>query len=210
MASQELRVQPLGCQDAPPSERFELSDMDHTMIKVYVQIAEVFKLTGDVVQDAIVSSVKEGLEFSLSQFPLLAGFSPHGRVQWADPGNDFPSFAYLEQNDFPVQLLEGHKLLPKSVTEKQLFSPLGENADEDTIISAFQINFIRGGLILAAAIHHNCSDGTGCNGFLKTWAKSSAAARLGAPFEPIDRAALDRARLSAPRPSPARWKQLDG
>ncbi|ETS78933.1 hypothetical protein PFICI_08786 [Pestalotiopsis fici W106-1] len=229
MSSTEIRIKPLGWQDAPASERFELSDMDHTMPKIYVQIAEIFELPEGSDKQVIIDSVSKGLEFALSQFPALAGTihmdETNGRM-WVtkkkdssvglyvktadDDVSDLPSFDYLNQHDFPVHILDGHRLLPKVVTEKQLFSPLGHNADDQTITSTFQINFIRGGVILAAAIHHNCSDGTGCNGFLSTWAQSSAAARNGAPFKPIDKESLNRERLSAAKPDSARWETLDG
>jgi hypothetical protein len=124
--------------------------------------------------------------------------------------NSFPSFEYLNERNFPVHLINGYDVLPTSVTKKQLFSPLGENADDGLIISTFQINFIEGGLILAAAIHHNCSDGVGCDGFLRKWAESSAAVTHGKPFQPIDEGSLSRERLSAAKPSEARWTELDG
>ncbi|KAH9897556.1 transferase family-domain-containing protein [Xylariomycetidae sp. FL2044] len=229
MASQEIRILPTGWQNAPEEEKFILSDMDHTMPKIYCQIAEIFELPKDADKHAIVSNLSKGLEFTIGQFPILAGAlhmdATNGRL-WvtkkkdASVGlfvkhmdgedSDFPSFEYLDQHDFPVHLLDGHKLLPKAVTEKQLFSPLGDNADEDTIIATFQVNFIRGGVILGMALHHSCSDGPGCNGFLTTWAENSAAATRGAPFQPIDPANLDRTRLSAPKPDAARWKELDG
>ncbi|KAK7947843.1 uncharacterized protein PG986_008729 [Apiospora aurea] len=227
MEAKEIRVHPLG--ESPGADRFELSDMDHTMPKIYVQIAEIFELPPDANRDDIVKSLAEGLAFALGQYPVLAGVlrmdASNGRmwvtkkqdstvglfVRDASASGDLPSFDYLETNDFPIQLIDGHKALPKIVTEKQLFSPLGDNADDHaTVISTFQITFIAGGLILAAAIHHNCSDGPGCNGFLTTWAENSAAASRREPFKPIDRANANRGQLSAPKPSPARWKELDG
>lgn len=89
------------------------------------------------------------------------------------------------------------------MTEKQLFSPLGENAGDDaTTLSTFQVTFIEGGLILTAAVHHNCSDGPSCNGLLTTWAENSAAASRGEPFSPIDVANTSRDQLSAPSRAP--------
>lgn len=231
MVARDIRVRPLG--EASGTERFELSDMDHTMPKIYVQIAEIFELPPDADRGGIVQSLAKGLAFALGQYPVLAGVlrmdASNGRM-WVVKQRDstvglfvkdasapagkehhLPSFEYLEADDFPVQLIDGHKVLPKIVTEKQLFSPLGENADDDaTIISTFQITFIDGGLILAAAIHHNCSDGPGCNGFLTTWAENSAAASRGEPFKPIDVANTARDQLSAPKPSAERWQELDG
>ena len=126
-----------------------------------------------------------------------------------DVAESFPSYEELEKSDFPAATSKGHQLLPKAVTEKQLFSPLGDNQEDDTIISTFQINFIKGGLVLGVAIHHNCSDGPGCDGFLTLWAKNSAAVSRGTSFQATPEGNLDRSRLSAKKPEAARWKQLD-
>jgi len=121
----------------------------------------------------------------------------------------FPSFEELDKAHFPASLIDGNALLPDSVTAKQLFSPLGENKDKDTLISTFQINFIRGGLILGLAVHHSCSDGPGCDGFLSQWAENSKAFGLGLPLRPLDPSNLDRSRLSAPSiPDAAEMEQL--
>lgn len=225
MEGREIHVRPQGSGSDSGTRRFELSDMDHTMPKIYVQIAEIFELPLEADRDAIMQNLTRGLEFALGQYPVMAGVlrmdDSNGRMWVTTNGDstvgffvkdasDLPSFEYLEANNFPVQLIDGHKVLPKKVTEKQLFSPLGDNADDATIISTFQVTFIEGGLILGAAIHHNCSDGPGCNGFLTTWAEASAAAARGAPFQPIDPVNNCRAQLSAPKPSAERWDELDG
>lgn len=219
-----IKVLPTGWQSSPENETFELSDMDHTMPKIYVQIAEVFELSDDsqTHKDKILSNTMKGLEFTLSQFPILTGNfridDKDGRM-WVtrkrDSGvdlyiNELEEITYNELLDdhFPAASLAG--ILPKSVTEKQLFSPLGHNADEGIFMATFQISFIPGGLILAVAMHHSCSDGPGCDGFLTTWAQSSMAVANGTPFRPIDKTASDRSRLSAPsKPDPARWKEIN-
>ena len=48
MSTAEIQVRPTGWESAPEEERFVISDMDHTMPKIYVQIVEVFKLAPDV------------------------------------------------------------------------------------------------------------------------------------------------------------------
>lgn len=132
-------------------------------------------------------------------------------VKHLNRGEDnFPTFAELDGRDFPMCELDASHLLPSSVTEKQLFSPLGDNADDDLPISTFQVTFIKGGFILGVAIHHNCADGPGCDGFLTTWAENSAAARSGQACQSVDVACTDRTRLSAAKPHPSRWKDLDG
>ncbi|KAI7505052.1 hypothetical protein KC367_g835 [Hortaea werneckii] len=173
------------------------------MPKIYVQIAEVFELKdeSETNQAKIVANLVRGLDFTLAQYPIMAGglkMDPETGRMWVakkqDPSvglyvnvRQTPTYQELNQKDFPAAMLKGHEILPKSVTEKQLFSPLGDNADEDLSISAFQLNFIQGGVILASAIHHNCEE-----------------------FKPIDKAALDRSRLSAAQiPDQKRWQELN-
>ena len=225
MSTKEIRIRPAGWENAPAEERFALSDMDHTMPKIYVQIVEIFRLTQPVDKAEIVDSMAKGLEFTLSQFPILAGGlkmdAENGRL-WVTKKKDgeaslfvqdleetFPSFDELDRTDFPAATFKGHLLLPKAVTEKQLFSPLGDNQKDDLIVSTFQINFIKGGLVLGIAIHHNCSDGPGCDGFLTTWARNSKAVINGTAFEVVPHGTMDRSRLSAKKPEAARWKELD-
>jgi hypothetical protein len=195
------------------------------MPKIYVQIVEVFKLAPDADKAKVVDNMVKGLEFTLGQFPILVGGlkmdAENGRL-WVTKKRDsavslfvqdveetFASYEELNNTDFPAATFKGHKLLPKAVTEKQLFSPLGDNQEDDLIISTFQINFIKGGLILGVAIHHNCSDGPGCDGFLTTWAQNSAAVSNGTSFKTVSEGTLDRSRLSAKKPQAARWQELD-
>ncbi|KAI7026959.1 hypothetical protein KC327_g5805 [Hortaea werneckii] len=221
-----IQVRPTAWESNQKMDLFPLSDMDHTMPKIYVQIAAVFELKdeGETKKAKIVANLVKGLEFTLAQYPIMAGglkMDPETGRMWVAEKQDSsvglyvnarqtPTYQELNQKDFPAAMLKGHDILPKSVTEKQLFSPLGDNADEDLSISAFQLNFIPGGVILASAIHHNCSDGPGCDGFLTTWAENAAAASKGEGFKPIDKAALDRSRLSAAQiPDQKRWQELN-
>lgn len=54
-------------------ERFVISDMDHTMPKIYVQIVEVFKLAADSEKPTVLAGMIKGLEYTLSQLSILAG-----------------------------------------------------------------------------------------------------------------------------------------
>jgi hypothetical protein len=69
----ELHVRPRGWELSPESERFAISLMGHLMPKVYVQITEIFGLPEDTDIDATVKSMIAGLEFALSQYPVLTG-----------------------------------------------------------------------------------------------------------------------------------------
>ncbi|KAK9490121.1 transferase family-domain-containing protein [Lipomyces doorenjongii] len=196
----ELRLRPTGWESSPESEQFQLSLMGHIMPKIYVLIAEVFSLPEDADTGTIVQSMAAGLEFALSQFPVLTGVlemdADSGRMWVSKKRNstvklhikhmaredEFPSYEDLAKQDFPASMIVGNKLLPESVTAKQLHSPLGDNNEEGIPVAAFQLNFIRGGLIVGVAVHHALSDGPGCDGFLTTWAENSAAAASGTPF----------------------------
>ncbi|KAL5585904.1 hypothetical protein FOBRF1_015774 [Fusarium oxysporum] len=198
----ELRIHPTGWKSGPESERYPLSLMGHIMPKVYVLIAEVFALPDLTDNDVTVQNMTAGLEFAISQFPILAGVlemdTATGRmwvarrrdstvslhVKYMLREGEFPSYKELAEKEFPASSLTGSQLLPDFVTAKQLHSPLGDNNEEGIAVAAFQLNFIRGGLIIGLAIHHSVSDGPGCDGFLTTWAENSSAAAKGAPFIP--------------------------
>lgn len=69
----ELRIHPTGWKSGPESERYPLSLMGHIMPKVYVLVAEVFALPDLTDNDVTVENMTAGLEFAISQFPILAG-----------------------------------------------------------------------------------------------------------------------------------------
>lgn len=75
-------------------------------------------------------------------------------------------------------------------------------------MATFQINFIQGGLILGAAVHHSISDGPGCDGFLTTWAQNSEAATHRRPFVPITPFTFAGSPLDVADPTPERIAEL--
>ncbi|EWY83111.1 hypothetical protein FOYG_12964 [Fusarium oxysporum NRRL 32931] len=184
----ELRIHPTGWKSGPESERYPLSLMGHIMPKVYVLVAEVFALPDLTDNDVTVQNMTAGLEFAISQFPILAGVlemdTATGRmwvarqrdstvslhVKYMLREGEFPSYKELAEKEFPASSLTGSQLLPDFVTAKQLHSPLGDNNEEGIAVAAFQLNFIRGGLIIGLAIHHS--------------AENSSAAAKAAPFIP--------------------------
>ncbi|KAH8654840.1 transferase family-domain-containing protein [Ilyonectria robusta] len=198
----ELRVHPKEWDAGPAYERYPLSLMGHIMPKIYVPVVEVFALPETIEAEATVQNLTAGLEFAISQFPILSGVlemdATTGRmwvarrrdstvslhVKYMLREDDFPSYKELAEKDFPPGSLTGSQLLPEFVTAKQLHSPLGDNNEDGITVAAFQLNFIRGGLIIGLAIHHSVSDGPGCDGFLTTWAENTVAAAKGDPFIP--------------------------
>lgn len=228
-SARELReiiaVHPTGWENEVAEQTIELSAFDHLMPKIYVLMVLVFRLPEISDKRAIIDNLRRGLEVTLSMYPALAGtlqskndntlFVVRKKEQTVnltinhidDEQSMFPSYNELNQKDFPAILLDGPQLIPKAATETQLFR--GDNAEKDTFISAFQVNFIKGGIILGVAVHHNVSDGPGCDGFLSTWAENSRALANGTPIPPFDSTNLDRSRLSSnSSPDAARMAEL--
>ncbi|RSM19443.1 hypothetical protein CDV31_001603 [Fusarium ambrosium] len=165
----ELRLHPSGWRSAPESERYPLSLMGHIMPKIYVAVSEVFALPDDANIEATVRNMTAGLEFTLSQFPILSGvleMNAATGTMWVARKRDstaslhvkhmlgeeeFPSYKELAEKHFPASVLKGSQLLPEFVTAKPLHSPLGDNNEEGIAVAAFQLNFIRGENTVAAA-----------------------------------------------------------
>lgn len=82
-------------------------------------------------------------------------------LNWLDEPEDdtFPTFAELSRTNFPPIMVDGDLLLPTAVTKKQPLTPMGDHREDKTPILVVQANFIRGGLIMAAAIYHPTTDG---------------------------------------------------
>lgn len=72
-AGQEIRVRRADWRYVPREERFELSDMDHTMPKIFVPIVEVFEMPDGADKDGIVATFRKGLEYALTQYPVVNG-----------------------------------------------------------------------------------------------------------------------------------------
>lgn len=207
-----IAVHPDGWEDEVAEQTIELSAFDQLMPKVYVLLVLIFRLPDGSDKREIIDNLQKGLRVTLSRYPALAGtlqsredntlFVVRKKEQTVNltinhidgPKDTFPSYDELNQKDFPAALLDGPQLIPKAATEIQLFR--GNNVEKDTFISAFQVNFIKGGVILGVAVHHSVSDGPGCDGFLSTWAEVSRALKHGTSIPPFDSINLDRSRLS--------------
>ncbi|EPE06631.1 trichothecene 3-o-acetyltransferase [Ophiostoma piceae UAMH 11346] len=228
MESSDILVRATGWEQSPEKERFPLSPIAQTMPKIYVLMAEVFPLApdGSPSPGTIVKNMTAGLQHTLSQFPALAATlemdAESGRM-WAAKNRDsgvhlhvkymakdeFPTYMDLNERDFPAALLDGNKLLPTSVTAKQLHSPDGNNDAEGIPLVVLQLNFIQGGLVLGIAVHHVLSDGPGCDGFLTTWAENTISVTQGLPFQPMGYV-LDHSSppFHVDPPSPSRFNDI--
>ncbi|KAF4302868.1 putative trichothecene 3-o-acetyltransferase [Botryosphaeria dothidea] len=216
-----FHVRSRGYENDPEVEAFELSDIDHALPKIYTLLTFTYELDAGADRTKIITTLKEGLEVTLSQYRSLAGeleTDPNNGKVWIkrkkgntveyivndmSDSDDFPSFEALEREDFPAAKMDGDLLLPIAVTQKQPLTPLGEDKDDETPILVTQINFIRGGVVVAAAVHHCCSDGPGTDGFLSQWAANTRAIATSSPLPSFDASCLDRTPLiSHAKPTP--------
>ncbi|THX25074.1 hypothetical protein D6D10_09995 [Aureobasidium pullulans] len=228
MGRQEtIQIHPMCWEDEPDTQAISLSAFDHLMPRIYVLITLVFALDASVNTSEIIEHLKAGLEITVAQFPALAGTLQTNEkdgslwvqrkkentvdmvVNWQNGEEDteLPTYQELAKGGFPAAMLEGDKLLPQAVTAKQLFR--GDNDDKDTPVSTFQVNFIRGGLILGIGVHHSVSDGPGCDGFLSQWAENTRAIKNGNRLPRFNPMNLDRSRLnSTATPTATRMQEL--
>ncbi|KAH7067260.1 transferase family-domain-containing protein [Paraphoma chrysanthemicola] len=222
----KINVHPTDWESSPESERIAIDLMGHLMPKVYVQVVEIFSLPENTNIEPTIKSMVAGLEFALSQYPVLCGTlrsdDSNGEM-WVEKKREstvslyvkhmtgegeFPSFEELEKNHFAANRLPSNKLIPEGAIRKPIYSPLG-NDDAEIHMATFQINIIRGGLVLGLAVHHVLSDVTGCDGFLTTWAQNSTAASCGEPFIPVDEPfTFKGSALDVPKPTAEEAEKL--
>ncbi|KAJ4294571.1 hypothetical protein N0V90_008262 [Kalmusia sp. IMI 367209] len=192
------------------------------MPHIYALSANVWYLPGSVSPQAVVECMRKGLERTVQQFPNIAGeleYDDRDGRMWIRKDkeggislyvksleNDFPSFAELERKHFPDSMLLASKLLPQFTSEP------GFVKDKSIPTTVFQINFIRGGMVLGFAIHHVITDGASGEDLMTTWAANSRAALQGQPFPPLDKNRFDllKSALEVPKPSPERFEELKG
>ncbi|KAL1626312.1 hypothetical protein SLS56_006980 [Neofusicoccum ribis] len=216
-----FRIHSKGYENDPETEAFELSEIDHALPKIYSLLTLTYELDAAADKQKIAQNLREGLEITLSQYRSLAGeleTDPVNGKVWIKRKKDstveyivndisdndtFPSFDALDKEDFPAGKMDGDLLLPIAVTQKQPLTPLGEDKDDETPILVAQINYIRGGIIVAAAVHHCCSDGPGTDGFFSQWAANTKAVATSSPLPSFDASCLDRTPLiSSAKPTP--------
>ncbi|KAI1392976.1 acyltransferase [Hypoxylon trugodes] len=172
---EEYRLHPWGWENDPEQESIRLSTLDYLAACVYNNYALFFKLDDEVDKNKIGAAIKEGLERTLAQARHLVGtieknqYGDHSFIKKKDstvgfsiqhldaPEDKFPSFSDLEKSNFlssklgdRIQLLSWHGL---TYGERPECHP-----DASPFVSAFQANFIPGGLILNMHSHHYAND----------------------------------------------------
>lgn len=209
---EEFRLHPQGYENDPEEERFRLSTLDYLSACTYTNYALFFRLNEeDKLKAALV--LKEGLEKTLSQCRHLVGTieknddGDHSfvkkrnstvdyTIQWLDSAEDtFPSFSDIGKSHF-VSLSLGDvtalSVYPMTYGEKPECSP---NASPK--VSAFQANFIPGGLIFNIHTHHYANDVMGWAGFTHQLAENCCSIMKGTTAPSWDLACLDHTRFIA-------------
>ncbi|KAI1372418.1 acyltransferase [Hypoxylon crocopeplum] len=180
--TEDYRLYPLGWENDPEQESFRLSTLDYLAACTYNNYALFFKLDDGADKSKIAAVLKGALERTLAQARHLVGTiekNEHGDhsfvkkkdstvgfvVQYLDsPEDDFPSFSELEKAQFvssklgdKIPVLSWHGLTYGERPER--------HPDAHPFVSAFQANFIPGGLIFNMHHHHYANDVMGWASF---------------------------------------------
>ncbi|KAK4173400.1 hypothetical protein QBC36DRAFT_245527 [Triangularia setosa] len=228
-----IQLRPKGWETDPEHEYFNLSTLDYCVGQVYTNYALFFKLSPDANRSKIISTIKDGLEVTLSQCRQLCGIlepQPDGigglcfhktkhstvelHVQFLDsvqhnPEREHPTFATLEAQQFASQALRNMNtwcVPPMTYGEKPEAQPSSRPK-----CAAFKTTFIQGGFVLMMHHHHYANDVMGWAGELHQLAENCAAIWTNptAPaLPPWDPSCLDLSRVTAPDVSEE--KKIDG
>ncbi|KAF0330739.1 hypothetical protein GQ607_002143 [Colletotrichum asianum] len=225
-------IRPYQPEGSSRDQIWALSDYDHTMPAFNIPIVAVYSCSLDGAEKgSLIENLKSSLEQTLGQYIQFGGklqindetgqytikTSDNDAVELSvkhhdEPDDDYVlSYASLERQAFPPMLLDGKKLLPRIMTEKQTLTQHGDFVEDDAPVAMFMITFILGGLVFGIGLHHLATDVSGLDGFLQSWATNNRNLINGLPLAPFDDSILDRALLthSGSPPDMNRWTELD-
>lgn len=209
---EEYQLRPLGWENDPEVERLRFSSLDYLAACTYNSYALFFKLK-DEERPRTLAALKEGLERTLAQCRQLVG-----TIEKNDDNDDH---SFVKKRDSTVKLVvkyfEAEDNAPSmSDIEKAHFasSSLGDTGrfvvegmsygekpeclpSAKPIVSAFQANFIPGGLILVVNIHHYSNDVMGWANFVYQLAENCNSIVNETAPPPWDPANLDATRFTA-------------
>ena len=198
------------------SHNVRLSPIDQMIVRVYVIHILCFPLPPGTDHQAVYSNLRQGLALTLSEIPFLGGYvipeeGSRGRVQiQVDNGYGmrFPSRHHTTVSPHDTSPKSYNELkaahFPTSELDSEKLSPLGMVPTSSTsAVMAAQANFLTGGLLLTACIHHSASDATALASILKVWANNTRRVTQVDKIPPpaaIDWRAMDRSPLMSGRP----------
>ncbi|GME57007.1 Transferase [Neofusicoccum parvum] len=208
-------IQVIDAENDPPEEIIPLSDLDNVYVRVYVPITSTYKLDNDVDRELVIENLCKGLQKTTTEYRFLGGHvfeGPNGKSfvkrspAWPTltlhinhlENTDFPSYSDLERREFPFSDLNERHMAPDFSLPAD---PKTAPADTGLPTILAQLNFIRGGLILGTALHHQCVDAKGVDVVLARWAANTRALfNPGVPAPEFDPACLDPTPMSSTTP----------
>lgn len=210
-------IKVIDAENDPPEEIIPLSDLDNVYVRVYVPITSTYKLDDDVDRDLVIDNLCKGLQKTTTEYRFLGGHVFEGSngksfvkrsPAWPTltlhinhlEDTDFPSYSDLERREFPFSDLNERHMAPDFTLPAD-----PKTAPPDTGLPTIlaQLNFIRGGLILGTALHHQCVDAKGVDVVLARWAANTRALfHPGIPAPAFDPACLDPTPMSSTTPLP--------
>lgn len=216
MPKQEiLNLHPTGWENDPDEERIKLSAIDTIPNCAYNHYVVFFRLDDkDKCQAAHI--LRLGLERTLSQARYLCGTIEKDAeegglsfvkkrdttvrlvIQHLDcPGDEetYPSLDDLERAHFSCRSLGNLKRwgIPEMVWGDD--NPAAD-VDNSPTTAAYQLNLVRGGLVLSMHSHHYASDVMGWSNFTRQLADNCCAIANQTEFPPWDPACIDASRFT--------------
>lgn len=222
-AQQVFHLHPTGWESDPEEERFPLSTLDYLSALNWTNYALFFRLE-DAGKSRAVDVLREGVARTLAQARQCCGTIERDAigsgysfvkkrdstvrfvVQWLDSAEDadqYPSLDDLEASHFRV----GDRSIWGISGLLHGYGRPEAHPDRGPEVAGFQVNLVRGGLVLNIHQHHYANDILGFAGFTHQLAENCYAILHSAPFPPWDPACLDVSRFT--RPEPAESDKVD-
>ena len=189
-------------------DTLKLSPFDQYSIRVYIPALLFFKLDAKAPRDVICSDLQLGLASLINDIPFLAGNvivedEERGSIQLDIPDDAKVLFKVREMSDVEKgPMLDFEELekawFPSSLLDPSMLTPIYFVPEPVAPVIAVQVNFIRGGMILALDGHHSVLDGVAMTTIWKRWSKHVAAAseaRIVPSSDSFPAEALDRSPL---------------
>ncbi|KAL6878974.1 transferase family domain-containing protein [Trichoderma novae-zelandiae] len=221
-----FELHPRGWENDPERETFDVSTLDYLTSMAYNNYCLFFKMD-DSMKARAVEIMKEGLERTIAQARHLcctiekeetgSGYvyvknkdsTVRLFVQYLDAPEDadkYPSLEDIEKANFSAVPLGDLKLWsvePMTYGEKPEAHP-----DASPVVSAFKMNFVRGGLVFNMHHHHYANDVMGWAGYTRQLAENCFAALNKTEFPPWDPKNMDLSRLC--KQEPPEDQKIDG
>lgn len=220
-----FELHPLGWENDPEEERFNLSTVDYLTPCTYNNYALFFEID-DADKHQAAEILKRGLEMTLGQTRHLCGKIERNTdegysfvmkrddtvrfyVQWVDGPEDekeYPSFDDIRRSNYLTSVLGDIKrwsVHPMTYGEKPEARP-----ENSPIVASYKANFIRGGLVFIMHHHHYSNDVMGWAGLTHQLAEKCFSIMNKTPPPSWDIGCLDIARFT--RPDVPEEKRVDG